>query len=117
MLLEQTAQDMPLACLIRWIDEHAVVDPRAALAAYAALCSRARKASEEDLRVLVGAEILRRRPPAWPSPTREASLYLVTLLSALPKRALRSDAVAQLAASADPVLLHALDTVARPAGT
>lgn len=112
VLLEQCAQGIPLGSLIRWIDEHAAVDAGAALAAYAALCSRAHKASEDDIRVLVARSALAEAARRMAESDAQASLYLVTLLRALPKRARSAVVVAELAARADPVLLHALDTLA-----
>ena len=112
VLLEQTAQNIPLGSLIRWIDEHAAVDPDAALAAFAALCSRAHKASEDDIRVLVARTALAEAARQMAESEPQASVYLVTLLGALPKRARGAVVVAELAARADPVLLHALDTLA-----
>ncbi len=103
VLLERTAQDIPLALLIRWIGEYAAADPRAALAGYSALCARAGKATDEDLRALMGAGMLVGAVRHMTETGREASLYLATLLRALPKRALGLDAVAQLANQADAV--------------
>ena len=96
-LLERMAQDIPLSGLIRWIDEHAAADPGAALAAYSALCMRAPKASEEDLRMLFGLRALAPAVRSFAESTRQASMYLVTLLRALPKRALGLEVVSRLA--------------------
>lgn len=112
VLLEQAAQHMPLVGLIGWIDEQAAMDSSAALAAYAALCSRVHKASEEDARVLVSHTVLASAARRMADSVPQASLYLVTLLRALPKQVLSTEIVTTLAATADPVLLHALDTIA-----
>jgi len=111
VLLERTAENIPIAGLIRWIDEHAAADPDGALAVYSALCRRARKASKEDLRVLVARNALVDAVRQMAESERQSSVYLVTLLRALPKHALEPDVIAELAGHTDPVLLHALDTL------
>src|SRR6266566_2058626 len=111
VLLERTAENIPIAGLIRWIDEHAAADPDGALAVYSALCRRARKASKEDLRVLVARSALVDAVRQMTESERQSSVYLVTLLRALPKHALEPDVIAELAGHTDPVLLHALDTL------
>ncbi|TCO52875.1 hypothetical protein [Actinocrispum wychmicini] len=110
VLLERIAAAQPYADVVRWIDDRAAADPDNARTVYGALCSRT-KVSIQDVRVLMACGVLIDAVRQFADTEQQVSGHLVALLGALPKRTLGLDAVVELAARADPVLLHALDAV------
>jgi len=110
-LLEREARNLPVAAMVQWIDGHAATDPEGTLAVYSALCDQAPRASQEDLGALFARSALVAAVRTISESPERASILLVTLLRALPGTALSPDVAEGLAGQADPVLLHALDTL------
>jgi len=111
-VLEQTAEQVPVAELIRSVADHAGPDPEGAVALFSALCARAPLAAPADIATLQACAMLAGPVRQFAGSEQRASAYLMTLLRALPEDAVVPDFVAGLDGRGDPALLHALDTIA-----
>jgi hypothetical protein len=110
-LITDTARQVALPEVLRWIETHAETDPETAFAGLRGVAAQLRRPTADVLRVVAERtmflDLLRRL-----SDSNEAlSDNLAHLLAALPPRALDGHLVAVLCAGDDPILLHALDRV------
>jgi len=109
-VLARATRDMTLDKIILWIEVNVARDPDGARAAYKGLCARADELSPDDVRALVGGTGLVDAVRRFSESEPHASTHLVTLLRALPDGTLTAEVVADLGASSDPLVLHALDS-------
>jgi hypothetical protein len=108
LLLQKASQDISIPAMILWIDDNAAKDPDGARALYSALVTRVRRASGEDVRVLVSREALSPAVRRFAGTEDECRALLADLLSALPRDTPSRADIAALARLGDSALLAAL---------
>jgi hypothetical protein len=109
-VLTDVTATLPVPEVLAWIEERTGDDPAAAHAGFRALCRRAPDMSRADVTALIRRGALAGCVHRIAGSPREAARQLADLLGALPDGSIGMDEAAGLAASGDPVLLHALDT-------